>query len=312
MMVGHGPIYEGQSIKVDLRRIPAPVHALEDGGPYFDAGVVIARDPDTGVRNASIQRFMVTGKDRMHINIDAGRHLDSQGLDLSNPPAPGTFAALRRTDRTLTTTGGTRLLNRKESLLDTNLSAAAAPVAGGALRARLGSRAAAPAAFHLGGYFDVDGVARNGLLQRQGQLVPQVGPAENPAAPAAAGIAENIAENITEYVAECIPAGTKTAAGLTGVHTGVTELIVCGALLRIGEDFVGFLGFLEAGFGLFVVGIAVRMVFHGQTPVSLLQFGFPGVSAASQDFIVIPLGHAPPFQGPLWRIMRCACLRRCP
>ena len=104
----------------------------------------------------------------------------------------------------------------------------------------------------------------------------------------------------------------KTAAGLAGVHSGVAELIVGGALLRVGEDFVGFLGFLEAGFGLLVVGIAVRMVFHGQTPVSLLQFGFPGVSAASQDFVVIPLGHAPPFQGLLWRIMRSACLRRCP
>ena len=76
MMVGHGPIYEGQSIPVDLRRIPAPVHALEDGGPYFDAGVVIARDPDTGVRNASIQRFMVIDEQTLHVNIDAGRHLE--------------------------------------------------------------------------------------------------------------------------------------------------------------------------------------------------------------------------------------------
>ena len=86
MMVGHGPIYEGQSIKVDLRRIPAPVHALEDGGPYFDAGVVIARDPDTGVRNASIQRFMVIDKQTLHVNIDAGRHLE---LYLEKAPRPG-------------------------------------------------------------------------------------------------------------------------------------------------------------------------------------------------------------------------------
>ena len=75
-MTEHGPIYEGQSAKVDLRRIPAPVHALEDGGPYFDAGVVIARDPETGVRNASIQRFMVVDEQTMHVNIDAGRHLE--------------------------------------------------------------------------------------------------------------------------------------------------------------------------------------------------------------------------------------------
>jgi 2,5-furandicarboxylate decarboxylase 1 len=52
------------------------VHALKDGGPYFDAGVVIARDPDTGVRNASIQRFMVEDAKTLHVNIDAGRHLE--------------------------------------------------------------------------------------------------------------------------------------------------------------------------------------------------------------------------------------------
>ena len=74
--IEHGPIYEGQSVEVDLRRIPAPVHALEDGGPYFDAGVVIARDPETGVRNASIQRFMVVDAQTLHVNIDAGRHLE--------------------------------------------------------------------------------------------------------------------------------------------------------------------------------------------------------------------------------------------
>ena len=76
VMVDHGPIYDGNRDEVDLYRLPVPVHAEKDGGPYFDAGVVIARDPETGVRNASIQRFMVTGKDRMHINIDAGRHLE--------------------------------------------------------------------------------------------------------------------------------------------------------------------------------------------------------------------------------------------
>src|SRR5262249_30056509 len=61
---------------VDLTKLPVPTHALKDGGPYFDAGVVVARDPDTGVRNASIQRFMVWDKQTLHVNIDAGRHLE--------------------------------------------------------------------------------------------------------------------------------------------------------------------------------------------------------------------------------------------
>ena len=71
-----GPVLEKTQRKVDLGKLPVPVHALNDGGPYFDAGVVIARDPETGVRNASIQRFMVVNKNTLNVNIDAGRHLE--------------------------------------------------------------------------------------------------------------------------------------------------------------------------------------------------------------------------------------------
>lgn len=71
-----GPVLEVTENEVDLHKMPIPVHAMLDGGPYFDAGVVIAKDPETGVRNASIQRFMVVDKNTIHINIDAGRHLE--------------------------------------------------------------------------------------------------------------------------------------------------------------------------------------------------------------------------------------------
>ena len=49
---------------------------MKDGGPYFDAGVVVARDPENGIRNASIQRFMVWDEKTLHVNIDSGRHLE--------------------------------------------------------------------------------------------------------------------------------------------------------------------------------------------------------------------------------------------
>ena len=76
VVVATGPVLEVTEPDVDLARLPIPTHAEKDGGAYFDAAVVIARDPDTGVRNASIQRFMVTGPDTMTVNIDAGRHLE--------------------------------------------------------------------------------------------------------------------------------------------------------------------------------------------------------------------------------------------
>jgi 2,5-furandicarboxylate decarboxylase 1 len=75
-MVRSGPVFEVTEPQVDLFKMPIPVHALDDGGPYFDAGVVIARDPQSGIRNASIQRFMVVDKNTLHVNIDAGRHLE--------------------------------------------------------------------------------------------------------------------------------------------------------------------------------------------------------------------------------------------
>jgi 2,5-furandicarboxylate decarboxylase 1 len=76
VVVQSGPVLEVTEDKVDLASLPIPTHAEHDGGPYFDAAVVITRDPETGVRNASIQRFMVVNENTMSVNIDAGRHLE--------------------------------------------------------------------------------------------------------------------------------------------------------------------------------------------------------------------------------------------
>jgi 2,5-furandicarboxylate decarboxylase 1 len=76
VLVDKGAVLQVTERSVDLSLLPVPTHAELDGGPYFDAGVVITKDPETGIRNTSIQRFMVVAKDRLAINIDAGRHLE--------------------------------------------------------------------------------------------------------------------------------------------------------------------------------------------------------------------------------------------
>ncbi|OEC86581.1 MULTISPECIES: UbiD family decarboxylase [Methanobacterium] len=53
----------------DLSKIPVPTYYKKDGGAYMTAGVVIAKDPETGVRNASIHRMLVSGKDKLGIRI---------------------------------------------------------------------------------------------------------------------------------------------------------------------------------------------------------------------------------------------------
>lgn len=70
-----GPANEVIEKVVDLYKLPIPVHALEDGGRYFDSSVVIAKNPETGIPNISIHRIMVTQKDRLTFLIDPGRHL---------------------------------------------------------------------------------------------------------------------------------------------------------------------------------------------------------------------------------------------
>jgi 2,5-furandicarboxylate decarboxylase 1 len=69
------PANEVVEPRVDLGRLPIPVHALEDGGRYLDSSVVLARNPQTGGLNISIHRMMVTGKDRITFLIDPARHL---------------------------------------------------------------------------------------------------------------------------------------------------------------------------------------------------------------------------------------------
>ena len=70
-----GPANEVIEKEVDLYQLPIPHHAEGDGGRYLTSSVVIAKDPDTGVRNVSVHRMMLTGKDRMTIQLEEYGHL---------------------------------------------------------------------------------------------------------------------------------------------------------------------------------------------------------------------------------------------
>lgn len=55
--------------ETDLWEIPVPTYYQKDGGAYITAGVIIAKDPETGIRNASIHRMLVSGKNRLGVRI---------------------------------------------------------------------------------------------------------------------------------------------------------------------------------------------------------------------------------------------------
>ena len=59
----------------DIRTLlPVPTHSEHDSGPYITAGLVIARNPATGMQNVSINRIQLNGRDRLGILI-LPRHL---------------------------------------------------------------------------------------------------------------------------------------------------------------------------------------------------------------------------------------------
>lgn len=53
----------------DLDKLPILTHYKRDGGSYITAGVVFARDFETGIQNASIHRMMVLDNKRLAIRI---------------------------------------------------------------------------------------------------------------------------------------------------------------------------------------------------------------------------------------------------
>ncbi len=59
----------------DLTRWPIPTHSPLDAGPFVTAGVVIARDPETGRHNLSYNRLQVYGPDRAGISMNIWRHI---------------------------------------------------------------------------------------------------------------------------------------------------------------------------------------------------------------------------------------------
>ncbi len=75
VMVESGPANEIIEENPDLSTLPIPHHAQGDGGRYLTSSVVIAKDPDTGVRNLSIHRMMVTGARRCTLLLEEYGHV---------------------------------------------------------------------------------------------------------------------------------------------------------------------------------------------------------------------------------------------
>jgi len=75
--VADAPVHEVVQTgdQVDLGQVPLLTHYDVNAAPYVTAGIVVAADPDTGVRNTSYNRLMMAGKRELRIFMAIGRHL---------------------------------------------------------------------------------------------------------------------------------------------------------------------------------------------------------------------------------------------
>ncbi len=60
---------------VDLEALPIPLYFPGDAGRYLTAGMLVARDPDTGVETEGYHRFQVKGRTRMGVSLHSRRRM---------------------------------------------------------------------------------------------------------------------------------------------------------------------------------------------------------------------------------------------
>src|SRR5262245_48284489 len=88
--VGTAPVHDVVHRDVDLARLlPLPVHNEHDSGAYITAGLLIARNPDTGRQNVSIHRCQLSGANRLGVLLlPRHTHMMLETAERSGQPLP--------------------------------------------------------------------------------------------------------------------------------------------------------------------------------------------------------------------------------
>jgi len=183
----------------------------------------------------------------------------------------------------------TVLLDGKDAVLHAHAAMARAGTALGHL-AVFGTGAVAVVAIDLGGDLDLLLDAEHGFLEVQIHHVAQVGTAARTLAATATpeDVTEDVAKDVAD-VAEAASAAATTEA--TALEGGMAVLVVRGALLRIRQYVVGFLGFLEFVDRRRVVRIAVGVVLHRDATKGRLEVALSDGAFDTENFVVVALAH---------------------
>lgn len=76
-MVESGPVQEVVQIgdEVDVTTLPVSRHFEQDAGRYIGSGILLCKDPDTGVRNLSYQRMQMKSGNRFGVSLHSRGHI---------------------------------------------------------------------------------------------------------------------------------------------------------------------------------------------------------------------------------------------
>jgi UbiD family decarboxylase len=76
-IVTSGPIHEQVFLgnDVDAGSLPISRHFAQDAGRYIGSGILVCKDPDTGVRNLSYQRLQLKGPNRFGASLHSRGHI---------------------------------------------------------------------------------------------------------------------------------------------------------------------------------------------------------------------------------------------
>jgi hypothetical protein len=130
--------------------------------------------------------------------------------------------------------------------------------------------------------------AEHCLFEFQGDVFTQIGPALGTAAPSRTAAekiseAEKVAEDLADILENCGVESPRSSAA----YRSMSEPVVRGPLVRVGQDRIGLTAFLEFFFGVGVVRIAIRMELQRQLAIGALDLLLVSFSGNSEDFVVV-------------------------
>lgn len=76
-VIAGGPVHEVVQTgdAVDVQTLPISRHFQGDAGRYISSGILVCKDPDTGVRNLSFQRMQMKGRNRFGASLHSRGHI---------------------------------------------------------------------------------------------------------------------------------------------------------------------------------------------------------------------------------------------